>query len=136
MFEKYFSDDKKGKINKIEVSIIIVCAIILILLIKYKPSNYVPVKATINEITSHQSLDALTHNVYVDYIYDNTPYTHIYHSEYIPGWKRGTELTVYINPDVPTDIYSNHILRTIVFSIGGLSFIYLQKKKKSLQKEN
>ncbi|MBQ4523943.1 MAG: DUF3592 domain-containing protein [Lachnospiraceae bacterium] len=80
--------------------------------------------ATITDIQTYTSKGDTHHNVFITYEFEGKTYENIQISGYSSSMHEGKELTVYLDPDAPTDarVKSIDIAATVILFILGIVF--------------
>lgn len=118
-----FGDERTRNLDYGMIIVLIVGVLIISCMKSYKPASYEAVDATIDRVYSISGSKSRTYYAYVDYIYKDREYSHIKYDEHKFGWTAGKEITVYVNPDNPTELYSNRTMRSFV-SLGMVLIIF------------
>lgn len=118
-----FGDERTRNLDYGLIIVLIVGVLIISCMKSYKPASYESVDATIDRVYSIGGSKSRTYYAYVDYVYKDIKYSHIKYDEHKFGWTAGKEITVYVNPDNPTELYSNRTMRSFV-SLGMVLIIF------------
>lgn len=131
----YFEDERTKKYAYGCVVLVVGFIVAFIFLKAYTPAKYVPVDAMMVKTGSSGSGKNIYYYIYVQYTYNNVKYSKVKYDEYQLGWMQGKKMTVYIDPDNPTKIYSSRWLRDILFIICLWGVISLLNKMSKIMKE-
>ena len=80
--------------------------------------------ATITDIQTYTSKDDTEHRVFVEYEFEGKTYENIQLNGYTSSMHEGKEITIYLDPDAPTDarVKSMEILATVILFLMGIVF--------------
>lgn len=80
--------------------------------------------ATITDIQTYTSKDDTHHRVFVEYEFEGKTYENIQLNGYTSSMHEGKEITIYLDPDAPTDarVKSMEILSTVILFLMGIVF--------------
>lgn len=133
-----FEDEKTGIWDYRWMIVAIVGVLIIACMLNYIPASYDKVNATVDMIGSvrdEKEDEDYYFFVYVNYKYKGKEYNHVKYNEIRVAWKRGEKITVYVNPDNPTELYTNRAARFFAMVVILLIISYIEWKREKVLRE-
>ncbi len=133
-----------GTFALVGIIFVIVGVVLLISGMQFRKTA-VEVTAVITKIDSYRDFDGeMNYDVYVDYSYDGNTYSKVRLNEYNSSMYEGKEISLFIDPDVPTRKTTNFgsIFGVVIcigigsiFSLVGICSILVMRRKTVKNKE-